>query len=302
MIVHEQAIGCERCHGPGGLHVERQRTKKSLAGEDDFTIVNPAKLTRPLLEAICSDCHLNGPAVVAHRGRGPTDYRPGRPLTDFRTDYRFDSGSEQMTVVGHVEQLRKSRCYQAADGMTCITCHSLHEPEQPKDRAGKLRQICLDCHGGKGCSLELSARMKKVPADNCVVCHMPQGDTEIPHVAFTHHRIGKHRPGGPVAPSRVPELTLVDEPANLSLVDRQRNLGLAYLGAAGNADFARYSGEFRRRALSSLSEAYAGGVRDAATAQGLAELLWQEDRQRARQYANEALAAADLEPESRLLR
>ena len=35
------------------------------------------------------------------------DFLPGRPLTDYRVHYRLD-GDGQMTVVGHVEQLRQS--------------------------------------------------------------------------------------------------------------------------------------------------------------------------------------------------
>jgi hypothetical protein len=59
MTIHEQAIGCERCHGPGSLHAELHRGKKHLAGEEDLTIVNPGRLSRPLLEAVCAECHLN---------------------------------------------------------------------------------------------------------------------------------------------------------------------------------------------------------------------------------------------------
>ncbi len=301
MLIHEQAIGCERCHGPGSLHAEQHRTHQLAPGQADFSIVNPTKLSRPLLESICADCHLNGPAVVAHRGRGPTDFRPGRPLTDYRTDYRFDSGNEQMTVVGHIEQLRRSKCYQNADSLTCITCHDPHATERPKNPVEFYRQKCLNCHADKGCSLDRSERRKQSPADNCVACHMPRGDTDIPHIAFTHHRIGIHRTRTPAAPDRVPALVPTDDDSQLSPADRERNLGLAYVVAASNAEYARYANAFRAHALSLLEGVSAAGLNDGATDQALAELLSKSDGERARRYARDALDTPDLQPEPRAL-
>jgi hypothetical protein len=126
VVLLEQAIGCESCHGPGSLHAERHREGKHVRGEDDYTIVNPAKLSRPLLEAVCSACHLQGDVRIDVRGRRILDYRPGLPLSDFRVHYFFASAGEGMTVVGHVEQLRKSLCYQKSPEMTCLSCHDMH--------------------------------------------------------------------------------------------------------------------------------------------------------------------------------
>jgi hypothetical protein len=300
MTIHEQAIGCERCHGPGSLHAEMHHAKKHVPGAEDLTIVNPGKLSRPLLEAVCAECHLNGPAVVALRGRGPTDFRPGRPLSDYRTDYRYDSGSEQMTVVGHIEQLRNSVCYQKSD-LTCITCHDPHARERPKDPVAMYRQKCLDCHSDKGCSLAETERRKKEPADNCSACHMPRGDTDIPHIAFTHHRIGKHGQRPAIDPQRVPELVPTGDVSHLSTIDRQRNLGLAYHFAAQSEERERNEIEFRRRALSLLETVHTSGLRDGAVATALAELHWKLDGPRARRYADEALGANDLVPENRAM-
>ncbi len=230
MAFHEQAIGCENCHGPGSLHQDRRRTGPVPTDEDDLTIVHPGKLSRPLLEAICAACHLNGPADVPLRGRPFTAFQPGRPLSDFRIHYRLEGGNEQMTVVGHVAQLRSSACYQQSPALTCVACHDPHQRAAPKDSVAYYRQKCLSCHATHGCRLEPAERLKKDATDNCAGCHMPRGSTEIPHVAFTHHRIGRHSAPRSVV-DRIPDLVAEDD-AGLAPLDRQRGLGLAHLEAA----------------------------------------------------------------------
>src|SRR5260370_30816582 len=34
-------VGCERCHGPGAVHVEQRRQEAPFDGSIDFSIVNP---------------------------------------------------------------------------------------------------------------------------------------------------------------------------------------------------------------------------------------------------------------------
>src|SRR5260370_1455425 len=54
------AIGCERCHGPGELHVHRREDSAWMGGGFDETIVNPGRLEPALREAVCQQCHLQG--------------------------------------------------------------------------------------------------------------------------------------------------------------------------------------------------------------------------------------------------
>lgn len=286
---HEQVIGCESCHGPGSLHQKLHGSRKLRPGEEDYSIVNPGKLSRPLLEAVCATCHPSGIASIPLRGRQHTDIRPGRPLSDYRLDYRFDLGDEQMTVVGHLEQLRRSACYQKSSDLTCITCHDLHARDRPRDPVAHHRQRCLDCHATHGCSLDMAVRLKKDARDNCVACHMPRGDTDIPHIAFTHHRIGRHPPPPPMHPERVPELIAEGDLSSVPPLDRKRNLGMAYVMASQHPAYAAYVEEFRQRAEELLTEVHAAGLRhDAATA-ALFELLRDSDRGRAREYGQEIL-------------
>jgi predicted CXXCH cytochrome family protein len=311
---HEKAIGCENCHGPGSLHEELRRRPGSPAVHDDVTIVNPAKLSRPLLEDVCAACHQGGPATVVLRGRRPGDFRPGMPLTDHRTEYRFEGENELMTVTGHVTQLHQSACFQRSKEMTCLTCHAPHSPSKPKDLTTFYRDKCLSCHTEKACGVEVTLRRAKDAADNCLTCHMPRGDTEMPHITFTNHRIVRWplqrpadlAPGGALLPDassdRVPKLEPVEEGPGLSFLDQRRNLGMAYFSACRNPVYVRYgyAGVFQERARNLLEEVDAAGLPDPETWAALAELYREKDLVRASAHAEHALQAADLSPEARI--
>jgi hypothetical protein len=297
----EKTIGCESCHGPGSLHQDLRRSGKIVSGEDDVTIVHPKKLPRPLLESICSSCHLGDPAIVPLRGRQTGDFQPGRPLSDFRIHYRMEGANDSMTVVGHVDQMHQSACYKKSPGMSCLTCHDPHQPELPKDREAFYRGKCLDCHNTQPCKLELVQRLEKQPKDNCLACHMPRSDTEVPHVSFTHHRIGYHNRPLPSGPQRSPELVATDDLSHLSTLDRERCLGLAYQSVRRKPEYSSYANEFRERERIHLEAAYVGGLRDAETLIGLAELYSRADRPRACELAKECLAAKETSSKARIL-
>src|SRR5262249_27033386 len=90
-IFEGMAIGCERCHGPGGRHVE-DPGNRNAAGLDP-TIVNPRHLSAELRSEVCEECHLEGQARVLRRGRDMYDYRPGLPLQDFWSIFVYATDS-----------------------------------------------------------------------------------------------------------------------------------------------------------------------------------------------------------------
>jgi hypothetical protein len=297
IAIRESAIGCESCHGPGSLHAARHKDRAAAGGGEDLTIVNPKRLSRPELESVCAACHLNGPARAVVRGRRPGDFRPGLPLTDFRVEYHFDRGDEDMTVVGHMEQLRRSACYQKSADLTCLTCHDPHADEKPKDVLAFHRQKCLSCHTAQACKSDPAERHKQ--EDHCTVCHTPATKTDIPHIAFTHHRIGRHGPKPASEDRAVPDLVPTDDVAHLSPLDRDRNLGLAYLEAAGRPEYARFAETFLERSRTLLEGVHAAGLREGATSEGLAWIFLKSDPARSKSYAREAVNAADASPDMR---
>lgn len=288
------AIGCERCHGPGELHVAHWTANTGeLDAAGDRTIVNPKRLPRDLAESICQQCHLTGATQVAVRGRRAEDFRPGLRWSEFVVDFDYETKGSEMTVVGHVSQMHQSPCYQGSDTLTCVTCHDPHSAVDPAERIAEVRTTCLQCHAEPSCSNGLPAAERS--NRNCATCHMPQSRTDIQHVAFTHHRIGLHksesvdivRPGDTGFRPLVPVLDVSRLPA----ADRQRSLGLAYL------QFQWHQEETDAQAYLSaarpfIEDAAALGLMDASLALAQAELAAAAGESAAvKQWAREALTA-----------
>jgi predicted CXXCH cytochrome family protein len=201
-IFEGHAVGCERCHGPGELHVRRQGQAEAYEGRD-VTIVNPRHLEPALREAVCQQCHLQGKFRVRPYGRGTFDYRPGLPWHLFRSV--FVQANAPMKFVGQVEQMTASPCYRASSGaLGCISCHDPHELPAPERRVAHYRDRCLSCHADRGCGLAPTVRQQRNRDDSCIDCHMPAGATEISHIAITDHRILRHPESEAITPASLP--------------------------------------------------------------------------------------------------
>jgi predicted CXXCH cytochrome family protein len=309
MRITEAVIGCERCHGPGALHVERHHGRQPAsdprgAGIDD-TIVNPVHLSRELAEAICQQCHLRVSASVLARGRKFADFRPGLPLQDFRHDYRLETAESTMTVVGHVDQMHLSRCYQGSAKFSCLTCHDPHHEPRPKERVEYYRSVCLTCHAAERCKVNPERRHKESPGNHCVQCHMPMSATEIPHLALTHHKVGVHDKAPPAEtdPDRAQHGFGVLKPfLDLNAVgeiDRQRSLGMAYVEVANRQKDESLAELYRGKALNLLMEVRAAGLRDGAMEATLARLRFDMELEGVAPLAEGALTHADLDGQDR---
>jgi len=196
-------IDCERCHGPGELHVAEKR-KGIIVDVNkmaDRTIVNPARLTWKLQVDICQRCHLQGNNVL----------KPGKKFTDFRPGMRLDSvfeiympmheNGKSFYMAGHAERLQMSKCFTSSnktDGklnLTCITCHNPHVSVR-KTNTELFNKACNNCHGGGGNAAKFLCTAPKseltLQKNNCVACHMPKsGTSDIPHVTVHDHYVRK---------------------------------------------------------------------------------------------------------------
>jgi hypothetical protein len=287
---HEAAIGCERCHGPGAGHTARHRGAP-LKGETlADRIVQPASLTREQQDDVCAQCHLRGDATVPLSGRTLESFQPGMRLTHARIDYHIETPGAPMKVVGHVEQMRLSACYQNSDTLTCITCHAPHTPVPPSEQVSHYRQSCVSCHAEQGCAMDETQRLAH-NENHCAGCHMPQVETDIPHIAFTHHRIGVHgqEPAAPTPKDAITRLAAHGDLSHLSERERDRGLGLAYLEAADKQPSAAAREAYQRRAHELLETTLARGGDDGEVKAALARLYWLEHPQQAVTYAEAAL-------------
>jgi hypothetical protein len=282
VAIHEQTIGCENCHGPGGVHVKLDFDRAS-AEEIQASIVNPESLPRERAESICAQCHLRGDASVMLRGRDFAQFRPGMNLSAVRVDYVLQSPHASMEVVGHVEQMRLSRCYKESAELTCTTCHDPHDAPREARRAEYFRSKCLNCHDSTACGIEEDERLRRDASDNCVSCHMPRSATDIPHFAFTHHRIGLHesRESPPTAESRDPDqhksgqLVPLHDVSHLPQIERDRCLGVAYLEFSDKQRSPANALAYRRKAQRLLESVRQRGLKDPETDAALARIHWE---------------------------
>jgi predicted CXXCH cytochrome family protein len=193
-----------------------------------------------------------------------------------------------------------SRCYQASDTLTCTTCHNPHAEPRPQDLASYYNSVCLDCHRPERCTVSPSRRQKESPDNDCIHCHMPRAPTEIPHLAFTHHRIGLHNklPAADGKSDRalykIGELKPFLELSHLSDPDRRRSLGLGYLEVANRQPDLTQADIYGKRALELLAEVRAAGLRDPMLDVGLARLRFDMQLGDFLPYAESALFQGNL--------
>jgi tetratricopeptide (TPR) repeat protein len=180
-VAADRAIGCERCHGPGGNHVRAVEAKLT-----DMAIVNPAAAPAEGRLRVCGQCHSN---------------HLESPLP--RTDpfwLRFQGNT-----------IAWSRCYtESAGSFDCMTCH---DPHHDNDRsAAQHNARCLICHAARTPDADATrtapsnpkpernfrgATCPVQPADGCIGCHMPSIKSQPLHATFTDHYIRVHRDATP---------------------------------------------------------------------------------------------------------
>jgi tetratricopeptide (TPR) repeat protein len=214
----DEGINCERCHGPGSVHVQQRSTGSKIDTTNyiDYSIVNPSKLSIDLQFDVCQRCHLQGNAILKE-GRSFYDFKPGMKLSDYISVFlpKYANADDEFIMASHADRLKMSQCFIRSfnpkevknklkpykDALTCVTCHNPHISVKVTG-SDVFNRACLNCHGNKiemNCSEKTVARelhkssLVPLPSSlNCVSCHMPKsGSIDIPHVTVHDHYIRK---------------------------------------------------------------------------------------------------------------
>jgi predicted CXXCH cytochrome family protein len=188
-------------------------------------IANPARLDPDRRDSVCISCHLEGDVSVERAGHSAIDYRPGDSISDYLAFYVYSGNNMTARGVSEVEQFAQSTCKRmSGDKMSCTSCHDPHFTPAPEQRVAFFRAKCLACHNQP----QFAASHHPENPD-CTSCHMRHtGAENIPHVAWTDHRILKlpapldtpteHPPSAELSPILSPSAT-------------QRDLAMAYYQA-----------------------------------------------------------------------
>ncbi len=191
-----EGISCNRCHGDPSTHIELALAEGSSDADIKVSIVNPVKLDNPEREDVCNQCHLQPTvAVDAQRvfGRDAFSFVAGEPLLDYRIEVDITNvqrnGERTFEKNHHAYQLYQSRCYTASEGLlSCMTCHSIHNPPAEPEKSHFFNDRCLTCHEGQ--KIQSLHNNMTTEIKDCVSCHMPQSRTHnYVHMTTTDHRI-----------------------------------------------------------------------------------------------------------------
>jgi len=172
---------CERCHGPGSLHVDAYSRDSTSRPIGQRFIVKPTRLDPQTNSMICAQCHSLRNVVNPGYKAGDDyfdffmprlEYDPG---TDRELPYWPDGRPRRFSndAIG----LWQSACYRQG-GATCTTCH--RDPHRPDvDRNAQLaasnNALCTQCHQAIGAQTAAHTRHASGSAgSSCVACHMPK--------------------------------------------------------------------------------------------------------------------------------
>ncbi|MEO6218928.1 MAG: multiheme c-type cytochrome [Ginsengibacter sp.] len=162
------AVDCEKCHGPGAMHVEFQSKNPTI--KNAKFIVNPGKLPRELLLDLCTLCHGGGQLAKI---KPSFQFQAGDSLSQYFIRNKAALNSANIDVHGNqMGLLSLSKCF-IKSNMTCITCHNTHENENGKIELFSKR--CMTCHSEGHIKLcKMTTSIGPSITQNCIDCHMPK--------------------------------------------------------------------------------------------------------------------------------
>jgi predicted CXXCH cytochrome family protein len=191
--VSEWNVGCEQCHGAGSDHAANPKL---------FNILNPSRQNYVQANDTCIQCHSQGqPLSNPIQGKyydWPVGYHAGLKLADFWKLEEHKLGETTFTHfadgTAHKNRMQGNDFVQSlmyARGVTCFSCHDPHGSKNEAMLRKPASQVCGTCHslngqnGPHAASLEEHTHHKAgSPGSECVACHMPKIQPELPGGPF----------------------------------------------------------------------------------------------------------------------
>lgn len=191
----EWNVGCERCHGPGSLHITHPTRGN---------VINPAHLDSMAENDVCIQCHSQGrPRKVPIEGQyydWPVGYQVGLRLQDSWDLEKCTLGQTSFyyfpDCTAHKNRMQGNDFVQSVmyrHQITCASCHDVHGTNNYAQLIKPANEICLDCHGPMSpngphtATIEDHTHHKAGSAGSqCVSCHMPAIEGEGVPGAMVH--------------------------------------------------------------------------------------------------------------------
>ncbi|HEX3376002.1 MAG TPA: cytochrome c3 family protein [Candidatus Acidoferrales bacterium] len=202
--VAEWNVGCERCHGPGSAHV-KHATREN--------ILNPGRMDYVSSSDTCIQCHSQGrPLTNPIEGKyydWPVGYRVGLKLQDYWQLEDHKLGEQTFTHfadgTAHKNRMQGNDFVQSVmyrRGVMCSDCHDVHGTKNYAQLRKPVNEICMDCHGAGSRNGPREATLAEhthhkdgSTGAQCVACHMPKIEAEIPGVFVSAHTFSFITPG-----------------------------------------------------------------------------------------------------------
>lgn len=185
--VTEWNVGCEKCHGPGSLHVAHPTSQN---------IVNPEKLDPVRGADTCIQCHSQGqPLSNPIAGKyydWPVGFLPGQRLADYWKLEELKPGTtnfyQYADLTAHKNRMQgndfvQSNMYHRQ--IRCFDCHEVHSSQNASNLREAGNMLCLFCHtkenpaGLSGSVSQHTHHAEGSKGSQCVACHMPKIEQTI---------------------------------------------------------------------------------------------------------------------------